>query len=138
MNALLLRPLLDLVVLLLIHFLEVSIDLGLEHLEVLHLLLNPILVLLCRGGGCLRPNELLPAHHDIFQDLLLVRTDCRLVLPPVASHRSGGRLKHTHVCTRSGRSRSVFLKVFIRVLHLIMDWSLNYCYARLWLFLRFR
>ena len=99
MNALLLRPLLDLVILLLIHLLEVSINLRLKHLKVLHLLLDSILVLLCGGGGCLRPDELLPAHHDIFEDLLLVRTDCPLVLPPVASHRSGGCLEHTHVRT---------------------------------------
>lgn len=137
MNALLFRPFLDDIILLLIHLLEVSINLRLEHLEVLHLLLNPILVLLCAGGSRLRPDELLPAHHDIFQDLLLVGTDSRLVLSAVAGHGSGGRFKDTHVCTRGGRSRSILLKVFIRVLHLIMDWSLNYCNARLWLFLRF-
>ena len=99
-DTLLLGPLLDLIIiLLLIHLFKIGINLRLEHLEILHLLLDPILVFLRGGGGCLRPDDLLASHHDIFEDLLLVGTDCHLVLPPVARDRAGCRLEDTHVGT---------------------------------------
>jgi hypothetical protein len=138
MDALLFWPLLDLIILLLIHLFKVSINFRLKHLEILHLLLYPVLIFLCCGGSCLRSNDLFSTHHDIFEYLLLMSTDCCLVLSAMTGDWSRCRLEDSHVCTRGCWSRSVLLIVFIRVLHLIMDWCLNYCNARLWLFLGFR
>ena len=98
-RALLLHGFLGIVVLArpALHLVQVRFDLLLQHLEVLHLLLYPVLILLARCRCRLRPNDRLAPEHYIVQDLLLMQVDSTLVLPAVAGDWPGSSLEYAHV-----------------------------------------